>query len=113
MKALPIPCWTLADPVKVERRGLIEGVHLLDNTVGDGFLPLFSNEEMADRLIQELSLVGIIPVRIDRPDDLRQLLAAYEATGGIHATINPRHNSGGPNIAYPVRRLLDHLEAGD
>ena len=109
------PVWTIAIDAELRAHGMPGGVAVMASAGHGLVFPLYTDEDLARRFLEESGAVGRSPYRIDGLPHLVALLRAMELVGvnrvGIDCptAANPRGEAG----RYPtVRQVLAAAGAG-
>lgn len=107
------PVWTIIDVKNYKLFGHTGGIVVMESPAINGTLvPIWSDEVMAERFVDECGVSGRAILAIDQGDDLIAILKSHKGTGVTHVGIdcptrdNPRRETGRyPTIEEVIRSI--------
>jgi hypothetical protein len=85
------PVWYIVHrhALTLEPRQTIEGLVVGTTPKGTGFVPLFTDKDLADRFVKTQGGSELIPVRIMSPEDFLVILEQFKEQGHTHIGYDP------------------------
>ena len=105
------PLWVVVNKEKYAAKGFVPSLQVLRSPERPKFVPVFTKEELANRVIQELDYDGCGLVKLLVPEALRKLAHDCERIGVAHVCFDVRpgahHHARGRFIS--VQNLLAEI----
>jgi hypothetical protein len=110
------PLWVVVNKEKYATKGFVPSLQVLRSPERPKFVPVFTEEELANRVIQELDYDGCGLVKLLVPEALRKLAHDCERIGVTHVCFDldvrpgAHHHARGRFIS--VQNLLAEIPEG-
>jgi hypothetical protein len=108
-----LPAWTIADLVLHRSAGLPYSAVIMNSDPLGRFVPIFTDDDLATRFIEDGALEGITAVALDSFRALRFLLTDKEAIGVENVGVDVSFKPPKRGRFWPIHEVLQDIAASE